>query len=1646
MNWNGVVGELSKDENKVETSKFTDNKDLVVDVLLICAMKDEYNQVLKVTDGLCDPGWVVKRGPKGWTVADGEFATPAGETLLIRATFADYMGRENTQAVASMHINHNPARCLAMSGICAGRRHKVALGDVIFAVRMWSYDAGKFVVEDDESHFQCDPIQYRPKGVWKQRMESEVPPLDASWLEQRPLLPLEHQEDWALLCFLDKEDPRNHEDFSVACPDWSDVLSRLFERGQLVNSLNLSDVLSCLRKGMRPEKSLKLTSEGRKKAEELVLHYPQELPAPAEFDIHTAPMATGAAVTEDDGIFPRLANVMRKVLGVEMEASAIAALGEVHDVPVIVAKGVSDFGDRFKDDRYRHFAARAAAECLIGFLRKTTDLLPGATTEVNTQFVSAVEEGVASIHEHIDEVSQDLENAVKQSGLHGFGSVAEHHDADAMHELQGILRRRASYGQDTLGELHRLANDVGNTGKFRAVSVSTKVEIYDWIARIAASREMLEAAEKAIAMVTELDCPVSLMALAWCDVARGDIDAALQRLRGFNDAESQSNLFGILRTKKGSKEALIYFDSLEDISPDKFTATGWRNVVSCLAEVGRVEDATRIYMSLPDSFVVDCPTLGYMGGIVCAAHLVPDDYKHRVIYEEFFAFSEHLLEGADADLWRQRAHAAFQLSIDAARDVNDSVLEKSAIGWIQWLRLIDPAFKEDELALLVEDMSDGGKAVELIPLAVAFRAKFDPFHLEKHLTRAEALGGLAPNELNAKLLFLRYFKRFDELVSFIEDNRERLIKVGNSAALEGVLIEAYVGAGECSRAEEILIDKETLLYSADVPRLRLMIKQCRGEDPTQGARELYEVSRTREDLWNLVMSLESTHRWGDLMPYALTLFELEQNAENMLRFVECLRHTNASEEDVMAFLNKRQDLVERNEELKSAQAWALFHLGEVEEARRLNDKLLVVRRNVNDLGLDMNLAARMGDWERFNDIIAREWERRSELPAHMLLHMSKLAGWGAKERAIQLAEEAVSQHPNDPNILIQAYGAISALAQDDIAMPWLSRAAQLSKGDEGPVKSYSFREMVEMMKDNGDDWQGKNDLFRDGKIPIHWAASMFNVPLSRFLIAIPRENKAQADARKRYPVPVRSGVRQPVETEGVQNLFLDITSVFILSELGLLSHLLNVVDQIYLSPRALEVLFQEREKVAFHQPSRIAAAKPLLELCRKGDIKVIRENVNKSLVEEVGDEVAVLLSNAKQSNGLCIHSGKLYRVGSYMDEEAELGEYSNYLSNPLVVARALYAEGRITSAMLDEALIYLGRVGNDEVSEADLSPGIPVFLDQVSTQYLAEAGLLLELINSGREVSVHGSTVDEWDSLVATEPHTAAMVAALENIRKIFRAGMVDGKVKFIREGRSEEDERFNMVKMPVYDLLEDGGRVDAVCIDDRILNANPFFEDRKSRRVPLICSLDVINMLVDCEEISDVDRRKAIHLMREWTLFALPVDVNELLHLLSSSGLDSGGELSEGAELRVIREYLARLHSADVLCTAQDIEYLDGLWRTGQAVVNKIWADETNEVEVVKVKAGWIVEHIIPDIELAMRFVPDREVRIEQVAIARLLTALYPPDIPTERRQAYADWLDTEVIAHYFPANSGIVKQITEQMSHWILERVKEVVNELEK
>lgn len=198
-------------------------------------------------------------------------------------------------------------------------------------------------------------------------------------------------------------------------------------------------------------------------------------------------------------------------------------------------------------------------------------------------------------------------------------------------------------------------------------------------------------------------------------------------------------------------------------------------------------------------------------------------------------------------------------------------------------------------------------------------------------------------------------------------------------------------------------------------------------------------------------------------------------------------------------------------------------------------------------------------------------------------------------------------------------------------------------------------------------------------------------------------------------------------------------------------------------------------------------------------------------------------------------------------------------------------------------------------------------------------------------------------------------------------------------------------------------------------------------------------------ERIGKESCRQAIHAMRQRGFFALPLEADELFDLLAVRTLDDNGEIRESAELRAIRENLARVHSADVLSTVADLDYLDHLWQLGFEVIRELWADDSMQVDLVEARADWIIDHVIPDIELALRFAPSKEERTESLAAGRLLVLLLP-GIAFDRRNQYSEWLDKKVVASYLPANTDVIDLAAAEIARWVITRSKEVADEFRK
>lgn len=106
-----------------------------------------------------------------WQLKFRSFAVPNRRALRVAVAVAPDMGATAAVNTLVPLVEQLKPRCLAICGVCAGRRGKVHLGDVVAADRLYYHDTGKQLAD----HVQQDLTVYKLRDDWKARLERMDP-------------------------------------------------------------------------------------------------------------------------------------------------------------------------------------------------------------------------------------------------------------------------------------------------------------------------------------------------------------------------------------------------------------------------------------------------------------------------------------------------------------------------------------------------------------------------------------------------------------------------------------------------------------------------------------------------------------------------------------------------------------------------------------------------------------------------------------------------------------------------------------------------------------------------------------------------------------------------------------------------------------------------------------------------------------------------------------------------------------------------------------------------------------------------------------------------------------------------------------------------------------------------------------------------------------------------------------------------------------------------------------------------------------------------------------------------------------------------------------------------------------------------------
>ena len=1184
-------------------------------------------------------------------------------------------------------------------------------------------------------------------------------------------------------------------------------------------------------------------------------------------------------------------------------------------------------------------------------------------------------------------------------------------------------------------ELHSRVT-VGDLAAARDV---TRHAIRYWAARLnAGNSDTLAVAKELRKDLSPLDSALDMDILDSCIAeAEQDPDRALRLLRDASSADGRTVFFGVLMRTKGDDQALKWFASNDAHSrPDFFTSVGWWNWSICMAHAGRWSEALH-QLAICEALWKETPPLALMDGIFNAAMLLPEDFRHLAL-ESVPLYSEiGPVHKARSREHHKRSVRCFRFITKRLGNAVDPDLRAFLSLWSQWLRLMTPDASASRRARekVTRSMRSGHNAVRLAPFALAFDIPFDHVGLRNWLSEREGLGGFDPQERAAEFVLNARSMKPSDFAAYIERCWTQLIAVIPAFMLTSMRIQALVKSRQTARAQAAIENARSNLTKAEIRRLTLIVNAQADDDPRLALEEAYRSSGKLVDLTLLVDHLEAVRDREALLPHLKELVTRYPNPRNARRLAGHLfGPENMDWRSLLGFLGSVPDIVRQDHDLQAMEADALFFAGQYVDAKRRNDALQKNRDEWHDKQLELWLCLATGDWERVADIVDREWSNRE---IHDGLTLIQLAHFAAEtpslhNRALELVILATKKAESDPRVLVDAYGICIALGKDSMTDPsWLSRAVDLSSKQRGPAWSFSARSLL-------DEWIPKrsahmrkvDELLAEGTLPFTVATSEWGASLASVLLRSAEQNAQLSDGRKRGLLPIVAGNRVPVEMSRNWTVALDLTSIMTLHYLGLLKRAIKAFRSIGLSPDTFLCLFSERRQVRFHQPSRVRAARELVALVQNDDIDVVRRSVSRSdaLVEEVGVKLATLLYEARDNAGLAICRKPVYREGSKLEEEADIGSLEKRVASPREVFEILHRLGRLSEQDWRLAQTWSKQANWRRVALSVGALKRPVLVDDLALYEIQELGLLSSIATSGLDLKVHESTVDEARKLIGASDIGDDLSQRIDDLRMTLRNALESGQAFFLHRGPDNEAIA-HLGQAPfesTRSLLDAAETCDALCIDDRSVNRLGGILKSDGQMTPIVCVLDILRALRNRGALTDGEYRSARHRLRQGGFVFVPPEPEELYHWWKTTPVRDG-DLSESVELRTFRQTTARTELTPMLNREEALRTRVQFAAALVGPIQDFWSDESLATQEVALRTHQLWRQARDVSLLGQRELPAEHAGAWlRLGLSVELRGLLFPNVtlPSERLEAYREWLQKVVLDPVWAANRDVVTE----------------------
>jgi hypothetical protein len=1166
-------------------------------------------------------------------------------------------------------------------------------------------------------------------------------------------------------------------------------------------------------------------------------------------------------------------------------------------------------------------------------------------------------------------------------------------------------------------------------GNLSGGSNELKCRALAWCARLSCLKDVRRAEEFLELAKTLGDYPETKIAEAFIFSQKGDKAAALRALIDIDSGASHSAGLMTVAHHEGAEGSLSWMNdagyTVRDLDSD-----GKSFLLSHQLQLGRWGEIAQTVSAISEKDFEDTPILHHLVALATLVPTVPQDFRAIVLNQiPFEAKGFPLASDAVAMNLRRAAHKHFINGFEAATQLSCLRTAKIDDEYALWLELLDPSMSAQGINRLGSKLRDPDTALGVVNYALQFGITLDIDRVERDIDREIARnGGITVDAAIARFALAFTKPTAEEAAHYIARHHNQLATHIDPKVMQFRQIEMFSRAGLILQANDILGQLIQQGITVEEERnLRWIISEAQGNDHIESRVTQYRSNGGLDALINLVVELEKHQHWDELCEFGRLLFDETHYLRDAERLVNAFNNTHRSAE-LVNFLKENVDLLSQSKHLHISYAWGLYHEGAFLECRAELAKLSDEANSPNYRALRVNLGIAMGDWDSLSAYIADEYRNRGDRSSHDLIGTAQLALHLGLHQAKDLVFDAAAKANDDSAILAAAYFIATSAGWEDApqVFQWLEKAVELS-GDDGPLQRMSLKDIF----DRKPEWDRRESetwrLLAQGKIPIFVAAESLNRTLIDLKIFPALANLTETDPRRRSAIPAYSGKRVPLEFDvGGKTVALDATALLTLSFLNILDLVLDAFDAVYIPHSTLGWLFEERQKTTFHQPSRIANAHEVRNLLAKNVLQEFMPSsvASSDLSAQVGDDLAALIAeaeNLRYADGIqhiVVRSSPVHRLSSLMAEEADLSAYAAILSSCLAVVEKLRQKGQLTANEEKRARAYLQLHEKPWPNQPHIADGAALYLDDLAITYFQHLGLLGKLKAAGLKAVVSQRVVSETDALISYERTSEEVKDVIERIRTSLYFRIESGRAKVNRKRNYDEVEEKAILEHPTVEIIAIAPHCDAVIVDDRFINQHENI-DTGGNLIPILSTLDLLDVLTGIGIISDEDRLENRTRLRRAGFFFIPVSVEELHRCLRESTVDKG-KVIEMAELKAIRESVLRIRMSDWLQIPEESPWLDMTLKAFVHALRKLWVDGA-DVEDVTARSNWLVEQI--DVRgWAHRLVPENADNVVRIGRATYILLLVTPPTGVQKSVvgAYWNWVEESILApihEQFPA-----------------------------